>query len=186
MLKKRDVLLIVDEVQTGIYRTGELFASNLYEIEPDMITVAKGLGGGVPIGAVMSAKKDVLKAGDHGSTYGGNYLVTAAASEVLDILEEEKNSGELDAIMIAFESELEKLATAYPSIVTKSVGLGLMRGLRICDAETLGKIVNGSFVEGLLVLKAGRNTLRFLPPLTISKKEIEDGFEKLHTVFASF
>jgi len=185
MLKKRDVLLIVDEVQTGIYRTGELFASNLYEIEPDMITVAKGLGGGVPIGAVMSAKKDVLKAGDHGSTYGGNYLVTAAASEVLDILEEEKNSGELDAIMIAFESELEKLATAYPSIVTKSVGLGLMRGLRICDAETLGKIVNGSFVEGLLVLKAGRNTLRFLPPLTISKKEIEDGFEKLHTVFAS-
>jgi len=185
LLKKKDILLIVDEVQTGIYRTGELFASNLYEIEPDIITVAKGLGGGVPIGAVMTSKKEVLKAGDHGSTYGGNYLVTAAASKVLDILEKEKNSGELDAIMIAFELELEKLASMYPAIVVKSVGLGLMRGLRICDLETLGKIISGSFEEGLLVLKAGRNTLRFLPPLTISKKEMEDGFEKLNRVFAA-
>ncbi len=185
MLKEKDVLLIVDEVQTGIYRTGELFASNLYEISPDIITVAKGLGGGVPIGAVMSAKKDVLKAGDHGSTYGGNYLVTAAANEVLDILEASKNAGELDAIMIVFETHLEKLAAMYPKIVTKSVGLGLMRGLRICDGDTLNKIVSCAFDEGLLVLKAGRNTLRFLPPLTISKKEIEDGFEKLNRVFAA-
>ncbi len=185
MLKERDVLLIVDEVQTGIYRTGEIFASNLYEIQPDIITLAKGLGGGVPIGAVMSAKKGVLKAGDHGSTYGGNYLVTAAANEVLDILEEEKNAGALDAIMIAFEREVEKLAQAYPHIVLKSVGLGLMRGLRIADAQTLNQIIAAAFQEGLLVLKAGRNTLRFLPPLTISQKEIEDGFEKLHRVFAA-
>ncbi len=185
VLKKRDILLIVDEVQTGIYRTGELFASNLYEIEPDIITVAKGLGGGVPIGAVMSSKKGVLQAGDHGSTYGGNYLVTAAANEVLDILEEEKNSGALDALMIAFEKEVEKLAVRYPKIITKSVGLGLMRGLRICDAKTLTTIIDGAFDEGLLLLKAGRNTLRFLPPLTISKKEIEDGFEKLDRIFAA-
>ena len=185
MLKERDILLIVDEVQTGIYRTGELLASNLYEIEPDIITVAKGLGGGVPIGAVLTAKKDVLTYGDHASTYGGNYLVTAAAAKVLDILEEEKNSGELDAIMIAFEQHLEKLKRDYPSIVTQSVGLGLMRGLRIKDADTLTQIINNSFDEGLLVLKAGRNTLRLLPPLTISKKEMTDGFEKLHRVFAA-
>jgi acetylornithine aminotransferase len=185
MLKQKDVLLIVDEVQTGIYRTGELFASNLYEITPDIITVAKGLGGGVPIGAVMSAKKDVLKAGDHGSTYGGNYLVTAAANQVLEILESEKSSGLLDAMMIAFEAKLEKLAQEYPAIVKESVGLGLMRGLRIKDAETLTKIIDGAFQEGLLVLKAGRNTLRFLPPLTITKEEIEDGFEKLNRVFAT-
>jgi acetylornithine aminotransferase len=185
LLKEKDVLLIVDEVQTGIYRTGELFASNLYEIVPDIITVAKGLGGGVPIGAVMSAKKDVLKAGDHGSTYGGNYLVTAAANAVLEILEAEKNTGRLDTIMIAFEKELTALAKRYPGVVTESVGLGLMRGLRIKDAQTLTKIIDGAFQEGLLVLKAGRNTLRFLPPLTISKEEIEDGFEKLNRVFAS-
>ena len=185
MLKEKDILLIVDEVQTGIYRTGEMFASNLYEIAPDIITVAKGLGGGVPIGAVMSAKKGILQPGDHGSTYGGNYLVTAAASKVLDILEGEKNSGELDAIMIAFETHLEKLATAYPELVRKSVGLGLMRGLRIKDAASLTQIIDGAFKEGLLLLKAGRNTLRFLPPLTITKKEVEDGFEKLNRVFAA-
>ncbi len=185
MLKKKDILLIVDEVQTGIYRTGELFASNLYEIEPDIITVAKGLGGGVPIGAVMSAKKEVLSAGDHGSTYGGNYLVTATANKVLDILEKEKDSGMLDAIMIAFEENLEKFAVTYPEVVKESVGLGLMRGLRICDAQTLSKIIEGAFDEGLLLLKAGRNTLRFLPPLTITKKEMEDGFAKLHRVFAT-
>lgn len=185
ILKERDILLIVDEVQTGIYRTGELLASNLYEIEPDIITLAKGLGGGVPIGAVMSGKKEILKAGDHGSTYGGNYLVTAAANKVLDILEREKNRGALDAIMIAFEVELEKLALTYSDIVSKSVGLGLMRGLRIKDAKTLAKIVDAAFLEGVLVLKAGRNTLRFLPPLTISQEEIKDGFEKLNRVFAA-
>ena len=185
MLKEKDILLIVDEVQTGIFRTGEIFASNLYEIEPDIITVAKGLGGGVPIGAVMTSKKGILQAGDHGSTYGGNFLVTAAASEVLDILEEMKGSGTLDATLIAFETQLEKLAKDYPAIVTQSVGLGLMRGLRICDASTLTNIIEKSFEEGLLVLKAGRNTLRFLPPLTISNEEIKDGFEKLHRVFSA-
>ena len=185
MLKQKDILLIVDEVQTGIYRTGEMLASQLYEIEPDIITMAKGLGGGVPIGAVMTSKKDVLQAGDHGSTYGGNFLVTAAANTVLDILEEEKESGALDAIMIDFETQLARLAKDYPALVTKSVGLGLMRGLRIRDAESLTKIVNASFDAGLLVLKAGRNTLRFLPPLTISKKEMDDGFEILNRVFAA-
>jgi acetylornithine aminotransferase len=185
MLKQKDILLIVDEVQTGIYRTGEMLASQLYEIEPDIITMAKGLGGGVPIGAVMTGKKDILQAGDHGSTYGGNFLVTAAANTVLDILEEQKDSGDLDAIMIAFETHLERLSKQYPSWITKSVGLGLMRGLRIKDAESLNKIINVCFDEGLLVLKAGRNTLRFLPPLTITKKEMDDGFEILNRVFAA-
>jgi len=185
MLKQKDILLIIDEVQTGIYRTGEILASKIYEIEPDIITLAKGLGGGVPIGAVMTNKKGILQVGDHGSTYGGNFLVTAAANAVLDILEEEKNSGKLDAIMIAFENRVEKLAAAYPDFVKEAVGLGLMRGLRMKDAETLTKIVDASFDEGLLVLKAGRNTLRFLPPLTISKKELDDGFEKLNRVFAA-
>ena len=85
-LKEKDILLIVDEVQTGVYRTGEFLASNLYEIEPDIITLAKGLGGGVPIGAVMTKHKDVLSAGDHGSTFGGNYFSTAAGLAVLEIL----------------------------------------------------------------------------------------------------
>jgi acetylornithine aminotransferase len=184
LLKEKDILLIVDEVQTGIYRTGEMLASNLYEIEPDIVTVAKGLGGGVPIGAVMTRLKDVLKAGDHGSTFGGNYLVSSASLEVLNILEDLKDSGELDHSLISFEEKLDSFCKKYPHIVEKSVGLGLMRGLRIKDGDTLAKIISLSFDESLLVLKAGRNTLRFLPPLTISKEEMEEGFEKLEKAFS--
>ncbi len=181
-LKERDILLIVDEVQTGIFRTGELLASNLYEIEPDIITLAKGLGGGVPIGAIMTKLKDIFKPGDHGSTFGGNFLVTKAANEVLDILKEEKESGKLDERFIYFETKTKELAKEFDKIVLKEVGIGFMRGLRIKDLETLNNIVNTSFEKGLLVLKAGRNTLRFLPPLTITKKEMDRGFEILREV----
>ncbi len=185
MLKQKDILLIVDEVQTGVYRTGEFLASNLYEIEPDIITLAKGLGGGVPIGVVMTSKKDVLHAGDHGSTFGGNYLSTAAANAVLDILEEGKNSGELDRAFIKFETHLEELFLKYPKLFTKSVGFGLMRGLRVVDADTLAKIITISHEKGVLVLKAGRNTLRFLPPLTISDAETVEGFKRLDEALSS-
>jgi acetylornithine aminotransferase len=179
LLKEKDILLIVDEVQTGIFRTGKFLASNLYEIEPDIVTLAKGLGGGVPIGAVMTTKKDVLKAGDHGSTYGGNYLVTRASLEVISILEKL----ELKETIEYFSSKLENLANKYPTIITKSVGVGLMRGLRIKDGDTLSSLINEAFKEGVLVLKAGRNTLRFLPPLTITKDEIDEGFKRVEKAF---
>ena len=185
LLKTKDILLIVDEVQTGVYRTGEFLASNVYEIEPDIITLAKGLGGGVPIGVVMTSKKDVLKAGDHGSTFGGNYLSTAAANTVLDILEEGKNSGELDRVFIKFETHLEEMCKKYENLFTQSVGFGLMRGLRVKDAQTLANIIKASHEKGLLVLRAGRNTLRFLPPLTISDSEIIEGFKRLDEVLSS-
>lgn len=185
LLKQKDILLIVDEVQTGIYRTGEFLASNVYEIEPDVITMAKGLGGGVPIGVVMTAKKDIFKPGDHGSTFGGNYLSTAAANAVLDILENEKNSGELDRTFIKFETHLHELLEKYPQFFTQSVGFGLMRGLRVKDAETLASIIKNAFDKGVLVLKAGRNTLRFLPPLTISDTEIIEGFKRLDEALSS-
>ena len=185
LLKQKDILLMVDEVQTGVYRTGEFLASNLYEIEPDVITLAKGLGGGVPIGVVMTSIKDILSAGEHGSTFGGNYLSTAAANAVLDILEEEKNSGELDRIFIKFELHLEELLSKYQHLFTQSVGFGLMRGLRVKDAETLAKIIVSAHEKGVLVLKAGRNTLRFLPPLTISDEEMNEGFKRLDEALSS-
>jgi acetylornithine aminotransferase len=174
----------VDEVQTGIYRTGELFASNLYEINPEIITVAKGLGGGVPIGAVMTTLKDIFKPGDHGSTFGGNYLVCSAALEVLDILEEYKDSGGLDEAMLYFEKELDKLMENYPTVIEKAVGLGFMRGLRIKDSDTLASLIEGAFKERVLVLKAGRNTLRFLPPITITKEELDEGFKRVEIAFS--
>lgn len=178
-LKEQDILLIIDEVQTGAYRTGEFLASNLYEIKPDIITMAKGLGGGVPIGAVITTHKDIFVPGDHGSTFGGNYLSTAAANKVLDILDDYKNAGSLDETIIYFDKKLTELFENNKDIFTNKVGLGLMKGLRVRDADTLAKIIPTSFEEGVLVLKAGKNTLRFLPPLTISKEEIDEGFKRL-------
>ncbi len=107
----------MDEVQTGVYRTGEFLASNLYEIEPDIITLAKGLGGGVPIGAVMTKHKEVLSAGDHGSTFGGNYLSTAAGLAVLDILYPLYESGALDETLVYFSQKLQDVAEKYHEFV---------------------------------------------------------------------
>lgn len=178
-LKENNILLIVDEVQTGCFRTGEFLASNLYEIEPDVITMAKGIGGGVPIGVVMTKHKDILTPGDHGSTFGGNYLSTSAALEVCNILDEYKDCGKLDETIIYFESKLKEFYENHSDIFTDMVGLGLMRGLRVKDNDTLSNIIKTAAKNGVLVLKAGKNTLRFLPPLTISKNEIDKGFERL-------
>jgi len=181
LLKQKDILLIVDEVQTGVFRTGKFLASNYYDIEPDIVTLAKGLGGGVPIGAVLTCKKDVLKTGDHGSTYGGNYLVTRASLEVISILEDLDFKDRMEF----FSQKLEQLQKSYPDIIQKSVGIGFMKGLRIKDSDTLTKLIERSFQEGVLVLKAGRNTLRFLPPLTITKDEMKEGFERVEKAFSS-
>jgi len=181
-LKKEGILLIVDEVQTGVYRTGEFLASNLYEIEPDIITLAKGLGGGVPIGAVMTRHKDILSAGDHGSTFGGNYLSTAAGLAVLDVLKPMYDDGLLDETLLYFSEKLKEIALKYKNLFEKEVGLGLMRGLRAKSAEIQGNVIQNSMHEGLVVLKAGRNTVRFLPSITITKAEIDEGFVRFEKV----
>ena len=184
-LKQEGILLIVDEVQTGVYRTGAFLASNLYEIEPDIITLAKGLGGGVPIGAVMTKHKEVLSAGDHGSTFGGNYLSTAAGLAVLDILKPMYDDGSIDETLLYFAAKLKEIAKNYTNLFEKEVGLGLMRGLRAKSAKIQGSIIKKSMQEGLVVLKAGRNTVRFLPSITITKGEIDEGFKRFEKVLCS-
>jgi len=178
-LKENNILLIIDEVQTGAFRTGEFLASNLYDIKPDIITMAKGVGSGVPIGVVMTTHKDIFSPGDHGSTFGGNYLSTTSALEACNILDELKNNGSLDETMIYFEEQLKLFYESHTDLFTGMVGLGLMRGLRVKDNDTLVNIIKEAFNCGVLVLKAGKNTLRFLPPLTISKTEIDEGFVRL-------
>lgn len=184
-LKEKNVLLMIDEVQTGVYRTGKFLASNYYDIEPDVVTLAKGLGGGVPIGVVMTTLKEVFTAGDHGSTFGGNFLSTTAACEVMDILGEMDESKELQKGIEYFESELEKFYTSYKGIFTSKVGIGMMCGLRVKDGDTLTKIINKAREEGVIVLKAGRDTLRLLPALTITKEEIDEGFISLNRALSS-
>ncbi len=185
LLKSKNVLLIVDEVQTGVYRMGEFLASNLYEITPDVITLAKGLGGGVPIGVVMTGLKDIFSAGDHGSTFGGNYLSATAACEVVDILNEMHASGALAKNIDCFDSELEKFYSAHKDIFTSKVGIGMMCGLRVKDAKTLADLITHARAEGVMVLKAGRDTLRLLPALTITKEEIDEGFISLERAVSS-
>jgi len=185
LLKEKNVLLMVDEVQTGVYRTGEFTASQVYEISPDIITLAKGLGGGVPIGVVMTSLKESLSAGDHGSTFGGNYLSATAACSVIDILKEHKSSGKLDTTTEYFTTKLEEFYVKNRAIFTKRVGVGMMCGLRVIDADTLSNIINSARESGVMLLKAGRNTLRFLPPLTITKEEIDEGFKALNSAIDS-
>lgn len=180
LLKEKNILLMIDEVQIGIYRSGELFASQCYEITPDVITTAKGLAGGVPIGAVMTRLKDIFAPGDHGSTFGGNFLSTRAALEVLEILKEEKQSGRLDETILYFSQKLQALQKSYPEIFIEEIGLGLMRGLRVRDLDTLTHFLQKAYENGVLVLKSGKNTARFLPSLTITKEEIDEGFNRIN------
>jgi len=185
LLKEKDILLIVDEVQTGAYRVGEFTASGAYGIEPQIITLAKGVGGGVPVGIVMTTLKDVLSAGDHGSTFGGNYLSSTAVCEVVSILDELKQSGDLEITSLLFNKALEDFYNQHKDIFTQKVGIGMMCGLRVRDGDTLTTIINNAREHGVMVLKAGRNTLRFLPPLTITKEEIDEGFKALSCAVSS-
>ncbi|MCR4942539.1 MAG: acetylornithine transaminase [Campylobacter sp.] len=177
-LKKRELLLITDEVQCGVYRTGEFVTSKLYDIKPDIITFAKGLGGGVGIGACVS-RKDIFAPGDHGSTFGGNFMATATGLAGLKELKRLKKCGILQEISENFNAELDALLVDYPQIFKEKTGIGMMLGLVLSDEKNLPIIVSNSLKNGLLVLRSGKDTLRFLPPLNISKKEIFQGFVRL-------
>ena len=178
VLKERKLLLITDEVQCGVYRTGEFATSQIYGIRPDIITFAKGLAGGVPIGACV-AQQNIFAPGEHGSTFGGNFLATSTALAVLSQLQFLKVSGKLDKTIKRFIKKLDGLAADYPSLIEKRVGLGLMQGLVLRDEKNLSEIFNKALQNGLLILKSGKRTLRFLPALNIKKPEIKEGFARL-------
>ncbi|WP_297915051.1 aspartate aminotransferase family protein [uncultured Campylobacter sp.] len=178
VLKEKKLLLITDEVQCGVYRTGEFATSQIYGIRPDIITFAKGLAGGVPIGACV-AQQNIFAPGEHGSTFGGNFLATSTALAVLSQLQFLKASGKLDKTIKRFIKKLDGLAADYPSLIEKRVGLGLMQGLVLRDEKNLGEIFNKALQNGLLILKSGKRTLRFLPALNIKKSEIKEGFARL-------
>ncbi|MEG2296992.1 MAG: aspartate aminotransferase family protein [Clostridium sp.] len=176
-----DILLIIDEVQTGIGRTGTLFCYEQYGIHPDIVTMAKGLGGGLPIGAVMAAEhcSDVLGAGTHGTTFGGNPMSSAAAHTVLSIvnvpefLNEVRKKGDY----------LTSAIRSFGSVHIKTIrGMGLMLGI-VVNREARPELVKQCMDLGLLVLTAGEDTIRLLPPLTITYEEIDDAIAIMKEVF---
>ncbi|WP_027416091.1 acetylornithine transaminase [Aneurinibacillus terranovensis] len=178
---KHNLLLIVDEVQTGIGRTGKWFAYQHYDIEPDIITMAKGLGSGFPIGAIVGKEKlvEAFGPGSHGTTFGGNPLASSAALATLETLEEDGYVAQVHGLGVYFKEKLEALAAANPTIV-KVRGKGLMIGMEM-TGEVAG-IIEQMRAESILMLQAGPNVLRILPPFTIKKEEIDRAVDVLENV----
>ncbi|MCX7821482.1 MAG: aspartate aminotransferase family protein [Brevinematales bacterium] len=172
---KFDALLIFDEVQTGIGRTGKYFGYQNFDILPDGFTLAKGLGNGVPIGAFVVKPEiaDMMKSGLHASTFGGNFLACASALKVLDMLDE-KILKKINYLSEIFKMELEKIKQKFPKIIKEIRIYGLMIGIELSDKLEVKDIINKFISKNILTLRAGQNVLRLLPPFTIGEKEILD------------
>ena len=171
---EHNLLLIADEIQTGMGRTGSLLHCTQIGITPDIITLAKGLGGGVPIGAVLcNEKADVFAPGEHGSTFGGNALCCAAAQAVLDIVNQPAFLAEVTQKGERLLAGLTTLHTANPDKILAPRGAGLMLGLPLAEGVDGKAIVAAMFDKGFLINCAGHNTLRFVPPLIVSNDQID-------------
>lgn len=170
---EKDLLLILDEVQCGMGRTGYMFAWQKFGIRPDIMTTAKALGSGVPVGAFLMTQKiadSSLVAGDHGSTYGGNPLVGAAIAKVLEIFEKEDICNHVQKVGHYLETELDRIAEKYDMVELRR-GSGLMQGL-VCKEPVAG-IINTALEKGLVLINAGTNIIRFLPPLIITEEDVD-------------
>ena len=181
--QQEGILLIVDEVQTGMGRTGQLYSFEHYGIIPDIVTLAKGLANGLPVGALLgkSSLAPAFGPGSHGSTFGGNKLAMAAALETLHIM---KEAGFMEEVRSKSAILLEQLQLAFQDHPKISAvrGLGMMIGIE--TSASLSRLVEAARQKGLIILTAGENVIRLLPPLTISREEIQQGIAVLKEVFS--
>lgn len=174
LCEERDILLILDEIQCGMGRSGAMFAWQKYGIKPDIMTTAKALGCGVPVGAFLMTEKvaaSSLAAGDHGTTYGGNPLATAAINKVLDLFEEKHIIENVETVGSYLEKRLEELVGKYDIIETRR-GMGLMQGLVF--TQPVGSIIQKALDAGLVLINAGEKIIRFIPPLVITKEHVDE------------
>ena len=185
---KFGALLIADEVQTGIGRTGHLFSFEESGIKPDIIAVAKGLAGGFPIGAVIASKKvgSSMTPGTHGSTFGGNPLAMVTASTVLDVLTENGFMQGVRERAAYLDSCLQKLHPKFPSIISEIRGRGFLRGICLVEDIDLAALVKALRDDHVLCVPSAENTLRLLPPLIINCDEIDILMASLHRQFDAF
>ena len=178
---EKDILLILDEIQCGMGRTGSMFAWQQYGVTPDIMTTAKALGGGVPVGAFVLNEKVAsasLVPGDHGTTYGGNPFACAAVSKMFDLFESGKVLEHVNEIAPYFEKKLEELMEKYDCITARR-GKGLMQGLVIGNGIKVGDITKEALNHGLIVISAGSDVLRMVPPLVIERKHVDEFIQKL-------
>ncbi|MEX0740616.1 MAG: aspartate aminotransferase family protein [Pseudohongiella sp.] len=173
------ILLMFDEVQSGIGRTGHLFAHEALGVEPDLLASAKGLGGGFPIGACLSREHvaEVMTAGTHGSTFGGNPLATAVGNAVLDVLTGPGFLTRVNERATQLRAGVDELTARYPTVLAGHTGLGLMLGLRCACSNA--DLLKAMAKHRLLAVKAGGNSIRLLPPLNISAEEVDEGLALL-------
>ncbi len=173
---ERDILLILDEIQCGMGRSGSMFAYEAYGIRPDIVTVAKAVGCGVPVGAFMMTQRvadRALKPGDHGTTYGGNPLVTAAVCEVLKQFEERRVIDNVRTVGEYLYASLEQILNEY-DCVTAHRGRGLIQGIELDpDKKSAADVCRKAIESGLIIITAGTNTIRFIPPLIITKEDVD-------------
>ncbi len=178
------ILLILDEIQCGMGRTGSMFAFQQYDIKPDILTTAKALGNGVPVGAfavTQNVAENSLVPGDHGTTYGGNPLCTAAVSQVFDMFEDYKLLDHVNKIAPYLEQVLDVLVEKY-DFITERRGLGLMQGL-VLTVPVKDVVTKALLDEKLVVLSAGKDVLRLLPPLVITEQDVDEFKQKIESVF---
>ena len=176
---ENDILLILDEIQCGMGRTGSMFAWQDYGVRPDIMCMAKAIGNGVPVGAFAMTEEVAeysLKPGDHGTTYGGNPFACAAVDKVLDIFEKDHIVEHVKEVTPYLEKKLDELVEKYDGVL-KRRGKGLMQGLVL--ARPVGEVIANAQKEGLLVISAGGNVLRMVPPLVIKKEHVDEMIEKL-------
>ncbi len=171
---ERDILLILDEIQCGMGRTGTMFAWQQYGVKPDIMTSAKALGCGIPVGAFLMTQKVAdhsLVAGDHGTTYGGNPLAGAAVCKVMELFEKKDVLNNVVSVSAYLEEQLDSLKAEHKDIIDRR-GRGLMQGLEF--DHPVGDIIKRALEEGLVLINAGANVIRFLPPLVITREHVDE------------
>ncbi len=183
---KKKILLILDEVQCGIGRTGKFFAFEHAKVKPDIVPIAKGIGGGFPIGAVLMTKKAAsgMIPGTHGSTFGGNPLAMSVGNAVLDQIFKKGFLTNVKKISKYFHSELKKIQSEYSKIIKDVRGVGLLIGLQVHKDQT--KFIKKLMDNKLLTIRAGENVIRILPPLTVKKKEIDLAIQIIRKVCKAY
>ena len=185
---KHGALLILDEIQAGIGRSGRFFAYENYGIKPDIVTLAKGLAGGVPIGAFIVTDKvaAAFKPGDHGTTFGGNPLACAAANVVLDTVPQEDFLKNVQAVGKYFKDKLQELAKKYPKFIMDVRGEGLILGAELISSDHGRDIVNDCLAKGLIINCTAGKVLRFIPPLIITTAQIDEAFAVMDEVIGKY